>query len=257
MAHVPYPAPLRRARLAAVVRPLLALGGLLAPALLAAAEGPALRGLRSASVIDFAPAERQTPPVTAGAGSDLRLPPGALYGLRDRAPVATGRAAYAWSDALSGSVEAGPAPRDPWTASTAVAGQLVRAFAGGLGLGLGLRQPQTGTPLLALGVRQDFGGLRGGYTLYSDRGDPLAAPSHRFALAFDYGRGSRVGLSYTEGRDSHQLAAPALAGAGGRDWSLSGMHSFAPHWALTYDLVNSESATARRQGLHFGLRHSF
>ena len=223
----------------------------------AAAESSSLRGLRAPPLIDFTGSATRTMPTgLTTPGTDLRLPPGSAYGLRERSGADVGRYAYA-TDTLAGVVEAGPAARDAYTMSPAVAGQLARAFDRGLGVGLGLRQQQAGPSLVALGIRQEFGGLRGGYTVYSGLGDILAAPSHRFALAYDYGRGSSIGLTYTEGREGRPLALSALPVTGTRDWALSGMHTLAPQWALTYDLVNSEHTTFRRQGLHFGVRHTF
>lgn len=225
---------------------------------LAAAEGSSLRGLRAPAVIEFTGNDTRTMPTgLAMPGTDLRLPPGTSFGLRERTEIGLSRYAYSPTHTLSGIVETGPVVRDAYTVSSAVSGQLVRAFDRGLGLGLGLRQQQAGPSLMALGIRQELGGLRGGYTVYSGLGDVLAAPSHRFALAYDYGRGSSIGLTYTEGREGRPLALSALPVTGTRDWTLSGMHALAPQWALTYDLVNSEHATFRRQGLHFGLRHTF
>ncbi len=50
---------------------------------------------------------------------------------------------------------------------------------------------------------------------------------------------------------------PYTPGSDSRDWALSGSHWLAPQWALTYDVVNSDQAAYRRQGLRFGIRHTF
>lgn len=229
-----------------------------APASVVAAEGSSLRGLRSPALIEFAPAEARSTALIPGA-SEATMQSGLPPGLRDRPgdPAAFTRFAYSYSDTMSGVVEAGHAPRNAATATYSVSGQLMRAMGRGLDVGLGLRQQQAGNPLLAVGVRQAFAGLRGGYTLYSDRSDLLASSSHRFSLALDYGSRSSVGLSYTEGRELHNPLLPYTPGNASRDWTLSGSHSFAPQWALTYDLVNSDQASYRRPGLHLGIRHRF
>ena len=238
---------------------------LVAMAHTADAADAALRGLKApGGVIDFAPIDAYragTPAWQPGETPASATPqPSPLYGLRERAPgsVATTRYSYSYSDAIKGIFEAGPASNDPYTSTYALSGQIVRSFRGGFGLGLGLRQTQAGNNVLAVAVRQGWGPFTGGYTLYSGRNDAAPSPSHRFALDFNYGNRSSIGLSYTAGRDL-QLGsgAPFTPGVDSRDLALSGRHWLAPQWALTYDVVNSDQAAYRRQGLRFGIRHTF
>jgi hypothetical protein len=226
-----------------------------------AAEGSSLRGLRAPPLIEFMPGD----PYRAGASlwqpgldaqSESAPQPSALYGLRERSTVASSRLSYRYSDSVTGVLETGPTAPDPY-ASNAVSGQVVRSFGSGLGVGLGLRQRHTGSNVLALGVQQDWGSFSGGYTMYSGRTEAAPSPSHRIALNFSYGNRSSIGLSYTTGRDLQAGMLPFTPGVDSRDLALTGYHWLAPQWALTYDVVNSEQAAYRRQGLRFGIRHTF
>ncbi len=251
----------RRAALAVAVGAALAL-----PLHAQAAEGSSLRGLRAPAPVDFAPLDAQWPgmaqwPSGPDTQSQAAPQPSALYGLRDRLPKGntpeTARLSYRYSNALTGIFQAGPALQDPYTAGYAVSGQVVRSFGSGLGVGLGLRQRQAGSNVLALGVQQGWGPFSGGYTLYSGRSDTAPSPLHRFALNFGYGNRSSIGLSYTTGQSLHAGLLPYSPGVDSRDWKLSGHHWLAPQWAVTYDVVNSDQAAYRRQGLRFGIRHTF
>jgi YaiO family outer membrane protein len=157
---------------------------------------------------------------------------------------------------MTGVLETGPTAPDPY-ASNAVSGQVVRSFGSGLGIGLGLRQRHAGSNVLALGVQQEWGSFSGGYTMYSGRTEAAPSPSHRIALNFSYGNRSSIGLSYTTGRDLQAGMLPFTPGVDSRDLALTGYHWLAPQWAVTYDVVNSEQAAYRRQGLRFGIRHTF
>jgi hypothetical protein len=228
-----------------------------------AAEGSALRGLRPPGQIDFAPLGAARSGFDWQPAADPRLPLAAQSpmapGLRSRLPglgmaaSEPARLSYSYSDSLTAVVEAGAASDDPY----AVAGQVVRSFRGGLGVGLGLRQRQAGSNVVAFAVEQGWGPFRGGYTVYSGLGDVSSSPAHRFALSFDYGKRSSIGLSYTAGRDLQTGMLPYAPAGESRDWTLSGHHWLTPQWALTYDVINSDQATYRRQGLRFGIRHTF
>lgn len=223
-----------------------------------------MRGLRVPGYIDFAPVDAYrvgAPLWQPGEAQAQSAPqPSPLYGLRERAPgtIPTSRLAYSYADNFTGVFETGPATNDPFTTTYALSGQVVRSFSSGLGVGLGLRQKQAGSNVLALAVEQGWGPFSGGYTLYSGRNDAAGpSPSHRFALNFSYGNRSSIGLSYTTGRDLHPGMLPSAPGTDSRDLALSGHHWLAPQWALTYDVVNSDRAAYRRQGLRFGIRHTF
>jgi hypothetical protein len=232
-----------------------------------AAEGSSLRGLRAPGFIDFAPADVSRfdiPAWRSAAESDAfgRPQPSLLYGYRERLPgdvsrSESARLSYSYSDTLTGIVEAGPALLSPYASAYALSSQLVRTFDSGLGVGLGLRQKQTGTQVFAVALQQEWGPFRGAYTLYSGRAEAEPSPSHRLALNFDYGNRSSIGLAYTTGRDLRSGMLPYTPGADSRDWTLTGFHWLAPQWALTYDVVNSDQAAYRRQGLRFGIRHTF
>ena len=232
-----------------------------------AAEGSALRGLRAPALIDFAPYRTGVGEWQPAMDPTLQTAaqPSALYGLQgtganraSRSSGPGGRLAYTLSDTVTGVLETGPSTRDPYAPQSAMTGQVVRSFRSGLGIGLGLRQKQPGENVFAVGVQQDWGALRGGYTLYSGRNEANAAsPAHRIQLALDYGNRNSIGLSYTAGRETLPGMLPFAAGVDSRDLTLSGYHWLAPQWALTYDVVNSELPNYRRQGLHFGIRHTF
>jgi len=228
-----------------------------------AAEGSSLRGLRAPGLIEFAPldAARAGIPLWQPGGETQATPqPSALYGLRERIPTGdtpTSRLSYNYSDSITGVFESGPAMKDPYTTTNAMSGQLVRSFDSGLGVGLGLRQKQAGSNVLAVAVQQGWGPVSGAYTMYSGRNDGAPSPSHRLALNFNYGNRSSIGLSYTAGRDLQAGILPLAPGVDSRDFALSGRHWLAPQWAVTYDVVNSDQAAYRRQGLRFGIRHTF
>ena len=231
-----------------------------------AADGSALRGLRPPQLIDFSPyrtglAEWQP---TMDPTLQTSAQPSALYGLHgrttNRALQTSGpaRLSYSFSGAVTGMLATGPSIQDPYAPPSAMTGQVVRSFRSGLGIGLGLRQKQPGDNVFAVAVQQDWGALRGGYTLYSGRNEWSAAtPAHRIQLALDYGNRNSIGLSYTAGRESLPGMLPFVPGVDSRDLTLSGHHWLAPQWALTYDVVNSELSSYRRQGLRFGIRHTF
>jgi len=144
----------------------------------------------------------------------------------------------------------------------AVTGEAVKSVANGWDIGLGLRQKNYGSRninVMALGAQRQWGPLRGAYTLssgYSDSGAP--APSQRVQLMYDYGNRSTIGLSYTSGKELEPGIAPlAMTPIDVRDLTLSGNHWLAPQWAFTYNLSNYETSSYRRQGLRFGIRHTF
>jgi len=231
-----------------------------------AAEGSALRGLRPPALIDFAPYRTGVSEWQPAMDPTLQTSaqPSALYGLHGRTATRVSqtsgpaRLSYSFSDAVTGVLETGPSTQDPYAPQSAMTGQVVRSFASGLGIGLGLRQKQPGDNVFAVAVQQDWGALRGGYTLYSGRSEwSAAAPTHRIQLALDYGNRNSIGLSYTAGRESLPGMLPFATGIDSRDLALSGYHWLAPQWALTYDVVNSELPNYRRQGLRFGIRHTF
>jgi YaiO family outer membrane protein len=229
----------------------------------AGAESAALRGLRAQGLIDFAPVgglrvgvPEWQPGDTAGQGTPQ---PSALYGLREQTAAARpGRYAYEIGEGVTGVVESGPAlAANPYLPQNALSGQVVRSFSNGVGVGVGLRQKAAGENLLAVAVQKEWGPVRGGYTLYSGGADPAAAAAHRFQLNLDYGNRNSIGLSYTAGREFQVGAMPYSAAVESRDLALSGYHWLSSQWAVTYDVVNSDQAAYHRQGLRFGIRHTF
>ena len=140
---------------------------------------------------------------------------------------------------------------------------LHRTLAHGWGAGAGARRSEyTTTPVNILSglLERYWGNFRGAYTIYNGR--PEGAPSataHRFQLNYYYGERSTVGLSYTTGREVESVGPPAgIIASDITDWTLTGRHWFARHWAVTYDLLtHKQGSLYRREGMRFGIRHSF
>ncbi len=160
-------------------------------------------------------------------------------------------------------VEVSASPTHEVLARYSVYGELQKNLGSGWGVGLGLRHNEyslIGTNVLSVSAERYWGNFRGAYTLYSGRPEGASsAASHRFQLSYYYADRNSVGLSYSNGREVENVGPPRdVISANVENWTLSGQHWFNPAWALTYDVVRHEQgALYRRQGLRFGIRHSF
>ena len=166
-------------------------------------------------------------------------------------------------DTWSGIVEGSYSPTHEVLPQGSIYGFLQKHFAGGWGLGLGLRHSEyttTAANVASLLAERYWGNFRGAYTLYSGRPEGASsAASHRLQLSYYYSDRSAVGMSYTNGREVENIGPPrGVISTDVQSWSVSGQHWFTPSWALTYDLIQHEQGSLyRRQGLQFGLRRSF
>lgn len=160
-------------------------------------------------------------------------------------------------------IEVSASPTHEVLARGSIYGQLHKSLPGGWGLGLGLRHNDyslAGTNVVSALAERYWGNFRGAYTLYSGRPEGASsAASHRFQFSYYYADRSSVGLSYSNGREVENVGPPrGVISTDVENWTLSGQHWFNPAWALTYDVVRHEQgALYRRQGLRFGIRHSF
>jgi YaiO family outer membrane protein len=141
--------------------------------------------------------------------------------------------------------------------------QVNRALPGGWGVGFGVRQSDYNfatTNLLSFSAEHNWGGLRGAYTLYSNRAEGVTfGGTRRLELSYSYGDRNVVGLSYTTGRDIDYAGVPMMPySADVRDWTFSGRHWVSPNWALTYDVLQQDLGPLyRRSGLRLGVSRSF
>jgi len=163
----------------------------------------------------------------------------------------------------SSQIEASYSPTHEVLARSSVYGQIQKSFAGGWGLGFGVRHNEyslVSSNVVSAMAERYWGNFRGAYTLYSGRPEGASsAASHRFQLSYYYSDRNAVGLSFTDGREIENVGPPrGVVSSDVQSWGITGQHWFARSWALTYDVVQHEQGTLyRRQGLRLGVRHSF
>jgi len=180
-----------------------------------------------------------------------------LLGAEVRSHAAYSLGEY-WSAqwATAQSLDHAAAPRQTFS------GQIDRGFAGGWGLGLGLRRNdylQAATHTLSVSAAKQWGDLRGAYTLQSGLPEGQSTESHRFQLSYRHDQRNSLSLSRTIGRGLDYVGATrSLTVEELQHWSLGGEHRLSGAFALTYDIVGGNpNRLMPRPGLRLGLRHDF
>ena len=110
-----------------------------------------------------------------------------------------------------------------------------------------------------LGIDRYVGSERFNYTLYEGGPDGSGlAPSHRLQWAHYYGVSDWVGLTVSRGRESENVGATGFLTSDVSGVMLSGRHSFAADWSLSWDAGRLRQGDFyTRSGIRLGLRHAY
>ncbi len=100
---------------------------------------------------------------------------------------------------------------------------------------------------------------RFGYTLYEGGPDGSgSSPSHRWQWAHYYGESDWLGLTLSRGRESENTGSTGFLSSEVRGVMLSGRHSFAAQWSLSWDAGRQKQGDYySRSGVRLGLRHTY
>jgi YaiO family outer membrane protein len=142
-------------------------------------------------------------------------------------------------------------------------GSLLLQFqpASGWSLGAGWRRSayDSGmTGVASFSAERYLGNERFAYTLFEGGPDGGALlPSHRWQWDHYYGDRDRIGLALVHGRETEYSAGVFLTSRI-NGTSLTGMHYFAPDWAVNWEAGRLRQGDFyTRSGVRLGLRHSF
>lgn len=169
---------------------------------------------------------------------------------------------YPLGETWTGILEASVSPTHEILPKWTLFGQVEKQLGAGWGIHLGLRHSEfndTGSNVGALTLERYFGNYRAAYSAYLGMPEGGgSAVTHRVALNRYYGDRNSVGISYITGKEVENVNSIGVVTTDVESVVLSGVHWFAPRWAVSFDLlVHEQGDLYTRQGVRLGLRHLF